>query len=214
MKIKPSVLLGAGALLLVLSDAAQAHPGHGSGGGFGAGFLHPVSGIDHILAMVAVGLWASQVGGRAVWMLPTTFVTLMVGGGLLNGLLSRNHMDLPLVEQGIMRIGAGAGIDDRLGCEIAGVGDDGDGRGVCDFPRLRARGGDERGPIAGNLCGGIHAGDGDAAWGGHRPGTGNEAGVVAADRADSGRAIACCGVLMMMGVLVGCAAMPASLFSF
>ncbi|MEA3209964.1 MAG: urease accessory protein [Chthoniobacter sp.] len=69
------------ALLAALSLAptlAQAHPGHGSG--LGAGLAHPLQGLDHVLAMVAVGLWAAQLGGRARWAVPAAFVTLMAAG--------------------------------------------------------------------------------------------------------------------------------------
>ena len=54
-------------LASVFSTAAFAHPGDHSHVGFAAGFAHPLTGIDHLLAMVAVGLWASQLGGRALW---------------------------------------------------------------------------------------------------------------------------------------------------
>jgi urease accessory protein len=58
---------------------------HGVSGGSGAigGFLHPILGLDHLLAMVTVGLLSAQLGGRAIWSVPTTFVSVMaVGGGL------------------------------------------------------------------------------------------------------------------------------------
>lgn len=51
--------------------------------GFGAGFAHPLSGFDHLLAMVAVGLWGAQRGGNAVWLLPVAFPLIMVIGGIL-----------------------------------------------------------------------------------------------------------------------------------
>jgi urease accessory protein len=63
--------------------AALAHPGHGDQSGFVHGFLHPVSGLDHILAMVTVGILAYQIGGRALWMVPATFLAVMAAGGLL-----------------------------------------------------------------------------------------------------------------------------------
>jgi len=66
-------------LAAVVVPAAQAHPGHGPAS-LSAGFLHPFSGWDHLLAMVAVGLWAAQLGGRARWLLPTAFVSAMVVG--------------------------------------------------------------------------------------------------------------------------------------
>ena len=66
-------------LAAALAPAAQAHPGHGPAS-LSAGFLHPFSGWDHLLAMVAVGLWAAQLGGRARWLLPTAFVSATVVG--------------------------------------------------------------------------------------------------------------------------------------
>jgi urease accessory protein len=64
---------------------------------FLTGIEHPFSGLDHILAMVAVGLWAAQLGGRALWLVPLTFVVTMAVGGAL-GLLG---LQLPMVELGI-----------------------------------------------------------------------------------------------------------------
>ena len=84
------------AAAFIAAPIALAHPGHG--GGLAAGVAHPVSGIDHVLAMVAVGLLAAQTGSRAIWMLPLTFVSLM----LMGGVLSLGHAPVPLVEQGIM----------------------------------------------------------------------------------------------------------------
>lgn len=83
-------------LLLTASSAALAHPGHNLSG-FAAGLLHPFSGIDHLLAMVAVGLWAAQGGGRKVWLLPAAFMTMLaVGAGL-----AMQWQALPMVEAGI-----------------------------------------------------------------------------------------------------------------
>jgi urease accessory protein len=62
-----------------------------------AGLHHPVSGLDHVLAMVSVGLWGAQLGPPAVWLLPVTFPVVMALGGML-GLLG---MPLPGVEVGI-----------------------------------------------------------------------------------------------------------------
>ena len=63
--------------------AALAHPGHADQSGFVPGFLHPIAGLDHILAMVTVGILAYQIGGRALWLVPTTFLAIMAAGGLL-----------------------------------------------------------------------------------------------------------------------------------
>ncbi len=53
------------------------------GGGILSGFLHPLLGLDHLLAMIAVGMLSIQIGGRAIWMLPATFVSVMALGGAL-----------------------------------------------------------------------------------------------------------------------------------
>jgi len=86
-----------GALALLLSPAlAFAHPGHGDNGLI-AGISHPLGGLDHLLAMLAVGLWAAQQQGAARWALPCTFVgTLLIGG-----LLGFEGLNLPALEGGI-----------------------------------------------------------------------------------------------------------------
>ncbi len=86
------------ALAAVAAPAvAYAHTGVGDTSGFVHGFSHPISGLDHILAMVMVGVFAFQLGGRATWLVPTTFVLVMaVGGGL--GIAGIN---VPFVELGI-----------------------------------------------------------------------------------------------------------------
>jgi urease accessory protein len=91
-------LVGAIALTLSISSVANAHIGVGDTSSFAHGFTHPFSGLDHILAMVAVGLWATQMGGKAIWMIPSAFLVAMAGGSLLG------HFGLPLagVEQGIL----------------------------------------------------------------------------------------------------------------
>lgn len=69
--------------LLTATAPAFAHPGHDPvSAGFGAGILHPLLGVDHLLAMLAVGIWAAQLGGRAIWLVPATFVALMAAGGI------------------------------------------------------------------------------------------------------------------------------------
>ena len=72
-----------GLLLVLISSAASAHPLHAVTGGAAAGFLHPFTGLDHLLAMVAVGVWATQLGGRARRIVPGAFVAAMLAGGLL-----------------------------------------------------------------------------------------------------------------------------------
>jgi urease accessory protein len=69
------------AALALLPAVASAHPGHDGGHDltwdFAGGFAHPVFGLDHLLAMIAVGIWAAQLGGRARWIVPATFVGVM-----------------------------------------------------------------------------------------------------------------------------------------
>lgn len=84
-------------LLATAAGPALAHTGAGATHGFAAGFVHPLLGVDHLGAMVAVGLWAGLVGGRAVWAWPLAFVTTMIAGAML-GL---HDVRLPGVEAGI-----------------------------------------------------------------------------------------------------------------
>jgi urease accessory protein len=85
----------------MISSGAEAHTGFVANG-FMHGFMHPISGWDHILAMIAVGLWAAQLASsglkRAVWMVPLSFVSMMVIGGILG----ISGIPLPFVEQGIL----------------------------------------------------------------------------------------------------------------
>jgi len=85
------------ASLAALAPGAFAHVQSGQAAGFVTGFLHPISGLDHVLAMVAVGLWGAQLGVPAIWLLPITFPIVMALGGFL-GLLG---VPLPGVEIGI-----------------------------------------------------------------------------------------------------------------
>lgn len=71
------------ALLAASTTAASAHTGEGVAGGFASGFLHPVFGLDHVVAMVAVGLWGAFLGMPAIWLLPIVFPLVMAFGGAL-----------------------------------------------------------------------------------------------------------------------------------
>ena len=84
-------------LVILLPSAALAHPGHGVG--FLADAAHPLTGIDPLLAMLAIGLWAASLGGRAVWALPLTFVAALTLGGTIGHMVG---VELPGVEQGIL----------------------------------------------------------------------------------------------------------------
>jgi urease accessory protein len=84
-------------LALLWPGAAFAHVDGAAAGGFASGLLHPVTGLDHVVAMIAVGLWGAQLGAPAIWVLPVTFPLVMAFGGML-GLLG---VGLPGVEIGI-----------------------------------------------------------------------------------------------------------------
>ena len=85
-------------LLMVLATAPlSAHVQEGAAAGFLTGLRHPISGLDHVLAMIAVGLWGAQLGAPAVWALPVTFPMVMAVGGFL-GLVG---VPLPGVEIGV-----------------------------------------------------------------------------------------------------------------
>ena len=86
------------ALLAALPTAASAHTGVGHVFSFSSGFLHPLGGLDHLLAMFAVGLLAAQLGGRAVWLVPGSFVSVMV----LAALAGLAGLPLPGTEYGIL----------------------------------------------------------------------------------------------------------------
>lgn len=84
-------------LVLIWAQVAFAHPQVGEAKGFFTGFKHPISGLDHVLAMVAVGLWGAQLGSPAIWLLPVAFPMVMAFGGML-GLMG---VPLPGTEIGI-----------------------------------------------------------------------------------------------------------------
>lgn len=91
---KPAILLAA---LFAVPAIANAHTGAAPAHGFVHGLEHPIFGIDHLLAMLAIGLWAAQTGGRARWAVPLAFVGTMAIGGALG----MAGISLPLIEPGI-----------------------------------------------------------------------------------------------------------------
>ena len=93
-------------LLLLLPSTASAHTETGAVGGFISGFVHPLTGLDHVVAMVAVGLWGAFLGRRAIWVLPVAFPVVMALGAAL-GVLG---IPLPSVETGIALSGAILGL--------------------------------------------------------------------------------------------------------
>ena len=94
------------AILAATAAPAFAHldpPEHGS---LMSGLSHPLSGADHVLAMVAVGLWAAQIGGRAKWIVPASFVSVMAIGFLM----AMSGLHLPFVEPAILASIIGLGL--------------------------------------------------------------------------------------------------------
>jgi len=83
--------------MILFPSAAWAHTGLGGALGFANGFIHPLSGLDHVLAMLAVGLLAVRLGGRALWLLPAAFLAFLV----LGGVLGMSGVNLPFVEAAI-----------------------------------------------------------------------------------------------------------------
>jgi urease accessory protein len=83
MKKNLSKSLLAFGLLLLLPGLASAHIVPGSPHGMHDGFVHPFTGLDHLLAMFGVGLWAAQHRGRSIWMIPLAFVSVMILGGIM-----------------------------------------------------------------------------------------------------------------------------------
>jgi len=95
--MKTKMQLPLAVALALMAAPAEAHIRQGEANGFLSGLAHPVSGLDHIIAMVAVGLWGAQLGAPAIWLLPVTFPMVMAFGGFL-GLIG---IPLPGVEIGI-----------------------------------------------------------------------------------------------------------------
>jgi urease accessory protein len=102
--VKPGILILM--LAMALSGAAEAHTGEGMAGGLASGFLHPIFGWDHVVAMVAVGLWGAVLGAPAIWLLPVVFPLVMAIGGAM-GIAG---VELPAVETGIALSGVVLGL--------------------------------------------------------------------------------------------------------
>lgn len=82
---------------LILASIASAHQPTGTLGGFSSGFTHPLFGLDHLLAMLAVGIWGAQIGGRSLWTMPVVFPLIMAVGGFFGAM----GLPFPFVEVGI-----------------------------------------------------------------------------------------------------------------
>jgi urease accessory protein len=85
------------AVTILWAQPAFAHPQEGQAAGLLTGLVHPISGLDHVLAMIAVGLWGAQLGAPAIWVLPVAFPMVMAMGGMLGFL----GVPVPGTEYGI-----------------------------------------------------------------------------------------------------------------
>jgi urease accessory protein len=106
------------ASLILMPSLALAHPGiPGHTHDLASGFMHPIGGLDHVLAMVAVGLFAAQLGGRALWLVPASFVAAMAAAGIAG----MSGIAVPLTETGIALSGIvlGGAIALRLAMPVA-----------------------------------------------------------------------------------------------
>jgi urease accessory protein len=99
-------------MMMLIPGVALAHPGGHAG--FLAGIAHPLGGTDHMLAMVAVGLWAATVGGRAMWSMPLTFVAAMIAGGALGAAGLPFVAVEPMILASIVLLGIAAALALRL----------------------------------------------------------------------------------------------------
>jgi urease accessory protein len=107
-------------LFFTAASVASAHPGHSPSDGFASGFAHPLGGWDHLLAMIALGLWAAQLGGRACWRVPAAFVGVMALAafaghylGVVPGVdqgIAASVLALGLLLASAARLPAGAGV--------------------------------------------------------------------------------------------------------
>jgi len=104
-------------LLLATSSAALAHPGDHAGGVL-HGFAHPFAGLDHLLALLAVGIWAARLPSAARWQLPAVFVCFMAIGAMLGG-LALPFVE-PMVALSVLVFGLAATLAKRLPLSVGG----------------------------------------------------------------------------------------------
>ena len=94
MKSRLATWLAFSVTMLAYIPTVGAHSMRAEGGGFITGLAHPFMGLDHLLAMIAVGIWAAQTGGNAVWRLPLSFIVMMT----VAALISASGFSLPVLE--------------------------------------------------------------------------------------------------------------------
>ena len=108
-----------GLALAVLPGTAFAHPGHELVSGAAGGLMHPFTGLDHILAMLLVGVFAYQLGGRALWALPLTFLAAMAAGGLLGSAGPESWMVETGIALSVIGLGAAVALNVRAPVALA-----------------------------------------------------------------------------------------------
>ena len=96
----------------LLAQSAAAHTFGAQGAGFADGWLHPLTGADHVLAMVAVGIWAAQSGGRACWQVPLAFLLMMSAGAGLG------RLGLPVAMLEVLIAGSVVGLGLLIGTSV------------------------------------------------------------------------------------------------
>jgi urease accessory protein len=106
LSVLPPAFLNAA--VLAFAQPAFAHEQAGVAGGLASGLLHPLTGIDHMIAMVAVGIWGAQLGAPAIWLLPVTFPLVMAIGGV--GGVLRIPLPMPEVVIALSAIVLGAAV--------------------------------------------------------------------------------------------------------
>jgi urease accessory protein len=105
----------------LLPGVAYAHTHAGATTGFASGFLHPLTGIDHLLAMMAVGMWGAELGGAAIWVLPVAFPFVMALGGVA-GILGLPMLAIePGIAFSVIMLGLVIAVNMRVPLAFAGV---------------------------------------------------------------------------------------------
>src|SRR5216683_703533 len=114
-------LLKVAVAFLALAQPAFAHEQAGVAGGLASGLLHPLTGIDHMIAMVAVGIWGAQLGAPAIWVLPITFPLVMAFGGVLGVLRIPLPMPEAVIALSALVLGAAVAVRLRVPFAAAAV---------------------------------------------------------------------------------------------
>ena len=109
------------AMLMAASLPVAAHPGHLPMSGFAAGVQHPLSGMDHLLAMIAVGLWAGLCGGRRAWLWPASFVASMIAGSIIGMFWAPDLPVHPAILVSVMVLGLATAVGLRLPVALGGL---------------------------------------------------------------------------------------------